>query len=200
MYILGSLVLFSESWFQNTIVDVLSQSKNKMFIIFSLLCLLASIGLPRQIVAFICGYFFDIHMGLLLAMLIITTATMITYMTSNFLRKSTKALITEPVVVRIAYYLSEDTFYKSVIIRLMPIGSNFLTNIFAGITQIPFIPFILGSSVGFIPQVFIFSLAGSGVKFAANEHLIISGALFAISILLGGLVYQRTTLNQKKSD
>ena len=44
--------------------------------------------------------------------------------------------------------------------------------------------YVSGSLVGFIPQMIIFSLAGSGIRLGAQNELIASGVLFIVALLI----------------
>ncbi len=92
-------------------------------------------------------------------------------------------------------FLSESTFTKALIIRILPLGSNFLTNVIAGATNIPFKPYVLGSFIGFIPQMVIFSLAGGGAKLAESHE---QGALLALSGIALLLIISLVIKNKAK--
>ena len=82
------------------------------------------------------------------------------------------------------------TTRKTLMIRLMPVGSNLLTNLFAGAANIDFKRFLLGSLLGYIPQTLVFVLVGSGIGLAQSEKLIISGLLFVIASAIGVHLYR----------
>ena len=88
-------------------------------------------------------------------------------------------------------FLTEQLFYKAIIIRILPLGSNFLTNLIAGACQLNAKAFIAGSFIGFIPQMVIFSLAGAGIKLASSSHLIASISLFILALLLSYHLYAK---------
>jgi uncharacterized membrane protein YdjX (TVP38/TMEM64 family) len=76
-------------------------------------------------------------------------------------------------------------FLKAIALRLLPLGSNFLANIIAGASQVSTKAFIGGSFIGFIPQMIIFSLAGSGMSIGDSNELIASTLLFIIALVIG---------------
>jgi len=59
-------------------------------------------------------------------------------------------------LAKVSLFFSHDTFLKALIIRLLPAGSNFLTNVLAGTARSPFKPYVLGTAIGFLPQMTIF--------------------------------------------
>ncbi len=69
-----------------------------------------------------------------------------------------------------------------------------LTNLAAGISAIPLMPFILGSTIGYIPQNFIFALFGAGMQKESTTGIVLSIGmgviLFAVSIWIGMAVYR----------
>lgn len=153
------------------------------------LTLLATIGLPRQFTAFICGYVFDYVYGTIIATVVVTIACAATfslakYCLSHYIKNNFAS----------AYAKAHDLFqaqllYKAMIIRLLPIGSNFLTNILAGACKLNIKAFVSGSFIGFIPQMLVFSLLGAGIKIADKTQLSISIGLFVLSFLLGCVLY-----------
>jgi uncharacterized membrane protein YdjX (TVP38/TMEM64 family) len=163
-----------------------------------LLAILTSIGLPRQVAAFSCGYIFGITYGTLIATLAATIGCMLTlFIAKTFFRQ--KVLTTYPEKLnRISAFFSTHTFSKALIIRLLPAGSNFLTNVLAGIANIKFIPYVLGTCVGFVPQMLIFSLLGAGVKVGEQQQIILSLCLLIVALIFGYWLYRKEKKTNKK--
>ena len=90
---------------------------------------------------------------------------------------------------QINLFLSKDTFIKCLIIRILPLGSNFLTNIVAGTLRIPLAPFVLGSGIGFIPQVLLFTAIGSGLAFSEHTQQQIMLVSCAAALLLTATLF-----------
>lgn len=65
--------------------------------------------------------------------------------------------------------ISDRTWLKVLMIRLLPVGSNLLTNLFTGATHVPARGFMLGSVLGYLPQMLIFSFAGAGIGFIGSS-------------------------------
>ena len=163
-----------------------------------LLALFTSIGLPRQVAAFSCGYVFGMTYGTLIATTAATIGCMLTiFIAKTFFRQ--RVLDTYPEKLnRLSALLSTHTFTKAFIIRLLPAGSNFLTNILAGIANIKFIPYVAGSCAGFIPQMLIFALLGAGVKVGETQQIILSLSLLMVALIFGYWLYKKEkTLNKK---
>jgi len=99
-------------------------------------------------------------------------------------------------LAKLSLFIGEQTFLKAIVLRILPLGSNFLTNIVAGVTQVSAKHFVGGSFVGFIPQMVIFSLAGSGIRLGAKNEMITSGVLFVIALgITGYLVKHHKSVN-----
>jgi uncharacterized membrane protein YdjX (TVP38/TMEM64 family) len=194
LYIGVSFSLFTHESFQTWLVNLSPTNPFNTFMVLLLLCGLASIGVPRQVVAFTCGYFFQVFYGTLFATIAVTIGALITLVTARAFSPESLLSKYHLELGKINSFLSKDTLKKTIIIRLLPIGSNFITNILAGIAHIPVKPYIVGSFIGFIPQMFIFSLAGTGVKLAAMEHITVSIILFVIAMLLSWQLYRRTSM------
>lgn len=158
--------------------------------LFGLISFGMAVGLPRQIAAFCAGFLLGAPLGALLATIAAVIGCSISY---AFSRKLFSAWILDKYpspTQKITKFLSYQTFTKSIIIRLIPAGSNFLTNLIAGATRIPSKPFILGSTIGFVPQMVIFSLIGNGVKIGSEQQLLVSAGLLAIAATLSFYLYR----------
>lgn len=94
-------------------------------------------------------------------------------------------------VLKVNCFFSHDVFTKTVIVRLLPVGSNLVTNLVAGVTQTKALGFVAWSAVGYIPLMAIFALAGSGVTVLSIWKIILSVALLIISTLLSIHLYYR---------
>jgi uncharacterized membrane protein YdjX (TVP38/TMEM64 family) len=95
-------------------------------------------------------------------------------------------------LAKVSLFFSYNTFLKALIIRLLPAGSNFLTNVLAGTARSPVKPYVLGSALGFIPQMSIFALMGAGLQVDGQQQLIISLILLVIALLLGAYLYRKS--------
>lgn len=78
-------------------------------------------------------------------------------------------------------------------IRLLPVGSNLLTNWVAGAADIPLRGFLIGTGLGYLPQMLIFALIGSGVAVSDGVQLWLALALMALAGVLGSWLMGRTT-------
>ena len=193
-----SILVDKVTWQGDTPQTFIQQLVN-IFTLFMLLAVATSCGLPRQIAALVAGINLGAFLGAVVATLAATLGCFITFSIARYafsqkINKKYPAAIT-----KLSDFNSEQTFIKAFIIRILPIGSNFLTNIIAGVTQVSSKAFIGGSFVGFIPQMVIFSLAGSGIRLGAQNEMIASGVLFIIALLLTSYLIRKRN-RQKKGD
>ena len=161
-------------------------------LLFSLLLAPAiAIGLPRQIAALSAGFLFGAGFGVLLATLSAIIGCLMTLLLARRLFHNLIEKKYPQPLAKVSYFFRHNTFIKALIIRLVPAGSNFLTNVLAGTARTPVSPYILGSALGFIPQMTIFSLMGAGLQVNGQQQLISSVILFIIALLLSTYLYRK---------
>ncbi len=151
----------------------------------------ATVGLPRQVISFMGGYAFGLVEGTSLALLATIIGCISTFSIARLIGRNYVASKMSGRVERIDRFLSGNPFSMALLIRLMPAGSNVLTSVCAGVSSVRGSLFVAGSALGFIPQTFIFALAGTGVNVDPGLRLAISAVLFVISIIMGGYLYRR---------
>ena len=153
--------------------------------------LATAFALPRQLVAFLGGYAFGLAAGTLLALAGAALGCALTFM---FARWVARDWVSRHLPARIrkadAFFL-EHTFSMTLLIRLLPAGSNFLTNLAAGVSSARFPLFLAGSAVGYIPQMVVFALLGSGINLDPALRISASVVLFFVSAGLGIYLFRR---------
>ena len=85
----------------------------------------------------------------------------------------------------------------TLLIRLLPLGSNLVTNLVAGVSSVRATAFITGSMVGYVPQTIIFALLGSGISLEPELRITLSAVLFVLSGALGYYLYRRYKQDRK---
>ena|GEM_PF-190423 len=161
---------------------------------------LLSIGLPRQLVAFMGGYAFGFAEGVIYSTFAATLSCAVVMAVSRYFARPLIIHHFEIRVRKLDRFLLRSPFLKSVIIRLFPVGNNLFTNICAGVSKIPQHSFILGSALGYIPQMAVFALMGKGVLVNSEFKIIISALLFGLSSLISAYlfkVYRRQHYNDQ---
>ena len=153
--------------------------------------LFTGIGLPRQILSFLAGYAFGFAEGTTLAVLGTTLGCAAAFFYSRLLGRSSVAKRFPGRIKKIDDFLADNPFTMTLLIRLLPAGSNALTNLAAGVSAVRPMPFILGSALGYIPQTMVFALGGSGITLDPELRISLSVALFIASGALGVYLYRR---------
>ena len=201
MVLLGFLLNFvlSETDFNQAWID--SQVKNQGttgILYFTLFCMLSTAcGLPRQLAAFLGGYAFGVLNGALLATLGTTLGCILSFYFARILARSFVRKKFPNKVKGIDRFLHHHAFTKTIIIRLLPVGSNLVTNLVVGVTHAKGSHFIAGSFIGYLPQMIIFAIAGSGVEVLSFWKIGLSILLFIISSLLSARLYRQYKMDKK---
>ncbi len=149
-----------------------------------------AIGLPRQVIAFLGGYAFNIGLGTLLGALAALLGCMLSF---GYARLFGQGVLRNKLGARAGrfdHFIHAHPFTMTVLIRLLPVGSNLLTNLAAGISSIRPAPFFAGSFLGYVPQTLIFVLVGSGAHLAPVLKLTLAIGLFLVSMAIGMYLYR----------
>ncbi|MBT9567322.1 MAG: VTT domain-containing protein [Thiobacillus sp.] len=153
--------------------------------------LFTAIGLPRQIIAFLGGYAFSIALGTLLGALAALLGCLLSFGYARYFGKNLLRARLGERAGRFDRFIHDHPFSMTVLIRLLPVGSNLLTNLAAGISSIRITQFFAGTFVGYLPQTLVFALVGSGVHIAPMLKLTLAITLFLVSMALGLYLYRR---------
>ena len=105
--------------------------------------LFTAIGLPRQIIAFLGGYAFSVGLGTLLGALAALLGCMLSFAYARFFGKGLLRARLGERAGRFDRFIHDHPFSMTVLIRLLPVGSNLLTNLAAGISSIRPVAFLL---------------------------------------------------------
>ena len=153
--------------------------------------LATSVGLPRQLVAFIAGLAYGTVLGLLFSL---TAALAGCCLTATVSRRFLSSMVTERyprAIVTLERLVKRDLFLKILVLRLQPLGTNLLTNVCIGFTSGSLPRFLAASAIGYVPQMLVFNLLGSGVRVDSQNQLILSVVLLLVSIAIGVILYKR---------
>ena len=148
-----------------------------------------ALGGPRQVLAFSCGYLLGGWWGGVVSTLLtglgaLLTMSVVKHAGTGWLRERHGARID---VVR--QVLGGDTWKWICIVRLMPVGSNLVTNVAAALAGLSRRSVLLGSLPGYLPQSLLFNYAGRGVALQDSEKIWISLALLVGSTALAWYLY-----------
>lgn len=153
--------------------------------------LATALGFPRQVVAFLGGYAFGSIVGTEVALVATILGCIGTFLYARGFARSLLARRLAGRVRQFDEFVGLHPFQMTMIVRLLPIGSNVLTNLIAGMSRVRPLPFLAGSAIGYLPQTLAFALAGSGVAIAPLFELVLGAALFVASAVLGIALYRR---------
>ncbi|WP_019639107.1 TVP38/TMEM64 family protein [Paenibacillus fonticola] len=167
--------LFGVTYIYRHELAVWSQESPPVWMLFALSTLLALFPvMPYKIVIAAAGYVMGTWIGGTVIMFGSTLAGAIVYWAAAIFRNSASGWLTRfKQVERLAEYAANRPFRTIVICRLIPVVPQTAVNIYAGVTGMSFIPFIVGSLVGKMPAVFIYAYVGS----AAEEQPVTAAAI-----------------------
>ncbi|MBI5039875.1 MAG: TVP38/TMEM64 family protein [Gammaproteobacteria bacterium] len=150
-----------------------------------------AIGAPRQAISFLAGYAFDLAWGTALGVTATVGGCVISFFYARWFGRSLVAARFPDRIQRIEDFIRDNTFSMTLLIRLLPMGSNLVTNLAAGVTRVRAVPFVLGSALGYIPQTLVFALVGSGISLDPLFRIGLGVALFLISGVLGIYLFRK---------
>jgi uncharacterized membrane protein YdjX (TVP38/TMEM64 family) len=153
--------------------------------------LATALAVPRNVVSFLGGYAFGLVQGTLLALLAEGIGCVLTFCCA---RTFARRLVSERLGERVRHiedFLAANPFSMTLLVRLIPVGNNFVTNMAAGVSRVRALPFLLGSLLGYLPKTFVFALAGSGIDTGAHLRVVLAVVVFLISGALGVWLYRR---------
>jgi uncharacterized membrane protein YdjX (TVP38/TMEM64 family) len=130
---------------------------NGRFAFACLSALFTAAGGPRQVVAFFAAYFFGILPGFLIALVSTLAGCAIAVTAAVFLGGHMRKLIRGQFDNALQIW-AKNALGFSMLVRLLPVGSNLVTNLAAGVAGIPIFGFLAGSLIGYIPQTLIFAI------------------------------------------
>mgnify|MGYP001422216220 FL=1 len=158
--------------------------------------LVIALGLPRQIISFLGGYAFGLLLGTGLALVATSLGCVISFTFARFMGRELVSARFPTRLKKANGFLRYNSFAMALLIRLLPLGSNLVTNLAAGISSVSATGFLAGSVLGYIPQTVIFALLGSGINLDPAFRITSSILLFVLSAALGVYLYRRYRQSQ----
>ena len=157
--------------------------------------LACAVGVPRQVVAVAGGYAFGFWPGSILALAAEIVGCATDFAWARLLgRGAALRLLARREggrLHRLDRFLSARAFTATLTLRLLPVGSNLLLNLVAGVSGVAALPFLLASSIGYVPQTVVFALAGAGASVSDAAQFGLALALMMVSIGLGVVLLRR---------
>jgi uncharacterized membrane protein YdjX (TVP38/TMEM64 family) len=171
--------------------EIRGQGANGWLLYVGVGALAVAAGLPRQAVCFLGGYGFGLGLGLALAQLASILGCALCFLYARLLGRELVRHRFAERLRRLDDFLHEHPVTMTMLIRFLPVGSNLITNLLAGVSKVAPLPFLLGSLIGYLPQTIIFVLLGSGIHVQPLWRSVLSVLLFLLSALLGVYLYRR---------
>ncbi len=184
----GLYGLLDESWVDEQIRDK-GLAGGLAFLAAGMI--MTALGFPRQAISFLGGYGFGLGEGAALALGSTVLGCTLAFYCARWAGRATILGLFPGRIRRLDYLLHDHPFSTALLIRLLPLGSNLVTNLAAGVSGIRALPFIAGSGLGFIPQTVIFALLGSGIHLDPGLRISAGIVLFFISSMLGVALFRR---------
>jgi uncharacterized membrane protein YdjX (TVP38/TMEM64 family) len=156
---------------------------------------LTAAGAPRQGIAFLGGYAFGAAIGTALALLAQLAGCALSFGWARLIgrdwaeRRMTGRFGHRLRPLRDA--LAENPFSATLALRLLPIGNNLALNLLAGMAGIAFLPFLMASAIGYLPQTLVFALLGKGIRVDGAWQMALATGLLAASIGIGFWLIRR---------
>jgi uncharacterized membrane protein YdjX (TVP38/TMEM64 family) len=179
---------FNEAWIDSDIRNSGVEGE-LLFVLFG--GILTAIGLPRQGVSFLAGYAFGFVEGTILGVVATALGCILTFYYARLIGRDFVKSHYQRRIQRVDDFLHDNPFTMTLLIRFLPIGSNLVTNLAAGVSSVSGIAFITGSALGYIPQTSIFALLGSGVNVDDKIMLAVGVLGFILSGVLGVYLYRK---------
>jgi len=185
--------LFDEAWVDS---QIRGQGINGELLFFAMGGILTAIGFPRQAVCFLAGYAFGFGLGMALALIASLGGCMLAFYYARLLGRSFVLARFPARIKRIDDFLHDNPLSMTLLLRLLPVGSNLIANLAAGVSGVRALPFFAGSGLGYVPQTVIFVLLGSGIRLDPAWTTGVSVALFVVSSALGVYLFRRYRKNR----
>ena len=159
-----------------------------------------AVGLPRQLFAFISGFAFGVIPGVALSLTMALIGCAIAFSFSRRFLRQWLVRRHGRLVESLDALTKHDAFWKIVMLRFQPLGTNLLTNLAAGVSLLPARAFLSASALGYIPQMAVFALLGSGTRLGSSVQLTVSLILLFFSFLIGLWLLSRSSARRASQD
>lgn len=159
--------------------------------------IVTTLGLPRQSIALLGGYLFGTTLGGLFALTATLGGCVMAYHLAAYFGSARVQRYMPRLLSPLEEWTRYRVFEKTLMVRLMPVGSNLATNVAAGLVRAPRMQFFSASAIGFLPQTMVFVIGGSSANTSSFWQLTIGSLLFVISLAIGMHSYRGSILTNK---
>lgn len=151
-----------------------------------------ALGVPRQVAAYAAGLGFGLWGGVVVAMLAQLIGCALDFVWARAVARDWAMRRIRGRLARMDAVLRRHPFTTTLTLRLLPVGSNVLLNLLAGVSAVAAGPFLAASALGYLPQTLVFVLLGSGVRVGQGVQIGLAVALFAVASVAGLWLLRRT--------
>ena len=149
------------------------------------------IGFPRILLSALAGYIFGLLPGVYFALAGTIFGCILSFYYARMLGRSIVEKKMTDRMRQLEEILIKHDFIASILIRMLPVSNNSITNLLAGVTGVHPLHYFTGSAIGYIPLTFVFVLVGNGVQLDMAVRVWSSVGLFAVVVLPIGYFIQR---------
>lgn len=140
--------------------------------------LLAAIGIgvgaPRIAFATLAGLLYGEWLGSALAQVATTLGSLLVFTWGRWVGRDA---LRNGRLGTVLTWLEHRPIASNVVIRICPIGNNFATNLLYAASCVRTRHFLLGTTLGTLPETLVYALLGAGVRSASTVRLLVAGAL-----------------------
>jgi len=154
---------------------------------------LCAVGVPRQAVAYAFGLAAGVWVGAAAALVAQLMGCAANLFWARLVARGWAAERLRGRLGRLDRALARRPFMATLTLRLLPVGNNLLLNLAAGLSSVASVPFLAASALGYVPQTFVFTLAGAGTQLGQGARIALALCLFAGSAGLGLWLLRRHT-------
>jgi uncharacterized membrane protein YdjX (TVP38/TMEM64 family) len=180
--------LFDQAWVDS---EIRGRGLSGEILYLAIGAALTAIGFPRQAVCFLGGYAFGLGLGAGLSLAASLGGCVLAFFYARLMGRSFVQQRFPDRIRRVDDFLHANPLSMTLLVRLLPVGSNLITNLAAGVSGVGALPFLIGSLFGYLPQTVIFALLGSGIHVDPAIRIGASVALFVASGMLGVYLFRR---------
>ena len=152
-----------------------------------------AVGVPRQAVAYAGGLAFGFWAGAALSLVGEAAGCVVNFWWARLVGREMvmRRLARGGRLARLDRFLTANAFRATLTIRLLPVGSNIVLNLLAGVSGVAAGPFVLASVVGYVPQTVVFALLGGGVRVSGALQMGLAAGLLGVSVATGVVLLRR---------
>ena len=193
LILVGAFSVFSENVIDPDAIAarVADASGGAKLLFFLGAVVFTAVGLPRQLVAFVCGFVFGLVPGVLVSLCSALLGCIVAFYLARFFLRDFIARRYKKTVQFLDKLVRHDAFVKIIVLRIQPLGTNLLTNLSAGVSSIRPFMFFASTAIGYLPQMIVFALAGDGVRLGDQSKILISVGLMVLSMVLAYWLWRR---------